>query len=406
MAYNFDPKKVLRQTSHHLLRDLFEVHHHELDVPWDDLKQTQVNEIFDAWQALPEEGRRTIEIILQEVHEMADRSGDGIRAIVEEAIRRENQELIDDIEGYDSRHDKAVWTYIKARDVWEAAVRFARADTMSRGRYWVKRIDIPCKTPGVDAATIAELEAALSAFFMASQGRGRHCKIEHYVRACGSDYFFTYLDDYADTYVNLDTSGEFARTAERRAFELVFVYHRGLGTLELFARGGKKVNEPLQEIFCRVILTENIGPENSDSHPYELNGLISGSFEFPTDPEDGIEMVQVRKLRLTVIGMPRRRITLEADPDAGPDDIYDMMDAYLNRHRLHPSIVNVTQVGFKFTFDREEEWQPKSLSFEVSHPNSSNLKSKPERLHQIGEKYLGRWRLDRAGTPEPALAAS
>jgi len=115
------------------LNDLFQVHEHELDIPWDDLKQTQVNEIFDAWQALPEADRRTIELVLQEVHEMA--TEDGLRAIIEEAIRQDNQELVDDIEGYDSRHDKAVWTYIKARDVWEAAVRFARADTMSRGRY-------------------------------------------------------------------------------------------------------------------------------------------------------------------------------------------------------------------------------------------------------------------------------
>ncbi len=74
MACSFDPKRVLRQTSHHLLRDLFEVHQHELDIPWDDLRQTQVAEIFDAWQALPEEGRREIEIVLQEVHEMAGSS--------------------------------------------------------------------------------------------------------------------------------------------------------------------------------------------------------------------------------------------------------------------------------------------------------------------------------------------
>jgi len=404
MAHNFDPKKILRQTSHHLLQDLFEVHHHELDVPWDNLKQTQVNEIFNAWQAMPEKDRREIEIVLQEVQEMA--TEDGIRAIVEEAIRQDQRELIADIEEYDSRHDKAVWTYIKARDVWEAAVRFARADTMSRERSWIKRINIPCKKPGVDAATIGELEAALSAFFTASQGRGRYCKVEHYFRACGCDYFFTYLDDYADTYVNLNTAGDFARTAERRAFELVFAYNRQLGTLDLFSRGGRKLRESLQEIFCRVILDENIGPEDRDSHPYELNGLISRDFEFPTDPEDGIKMVQVCKLRLTVIGQPRRRIILEADPDAGPDDIYDMMDAYLNRHRFPPSIVNVTQVGFKFSFDQEEDWQPKSLSFQVSYPNSSNLKSKPERLRQLGEKYLRLWRLDRAKTPEPALAAS
>lgn len=404
MAPSFDPKKVLRQISNHLLDDLFQVHGHELDVPWDDLKQTEVDEIFDAWQALPESDRRAIEIVMHDVCEMA--TEDGIRAIVEEGIRQDNRVLLSDIDGYESRYDKAVWTYIRAGDVWEAAVRFARADTMSRGRYWVKRMDIPAKAPDTSDDAITELETAMSAFFLANQARGRLCKIEHYVRASGLHYFFAYMDDYADTYINFDEEGEFARTPERRAFEVVFVYDNLHGTLEMYARGGKKVNEPLQEIFCRVILGEELPPEDIRSNPYELNGLINRTFEFPTDPEDGISSVRIRKLRLSVKGNSKRRITLEANPDGPVDDIYDMMDEYLDKRRIPHSIVNITQVGIKFSFDQQEDGQSRSLSFEVSHPNSSNLKSKPEQLRLIGEKYLRLWRIDRAESAEPARAAS
>ncbi len=106
MAPSFDPKKVLRQISNHLLDDLFQVHGHELDVPWDDLKQTEVDEIFDAWQALPESDRRAIEIVMHDVCEMA--TEDGIRAIVEEGIRQDHRMLLSDIDGYESRYDKAV----------------------------------------------------------------------------------------------------------------------------------------------------------------------------------------------------------------------------------------------------------------------------------------------------------
>ena len=35
-------------------------------------------------------------------------------------------------DNFESRHDKAVWTYIHATDVWNLAVRFARADSLSR----------------------------------------------------------------------------------------------------------------------------------------------------------------------------------------------------------------------------------------------------------------------------------
>lgn len=404
MAKSFDPKYILRQISNHLLQDLFEAHHHELDLPWDELEEAEVESIFSAWQDLPEAACRAIEIVLHEVNDMA--AGDeGTRAISEEAIRQGNQALITELEGFDSRHDKAVWTYIRANDVWNLAVRFARADSLAHGRYWIKRCDIPAKTPDTRAQTIIKLEESLAAFFQATQARGRHCKIEHYVRASGVDYFFAYLDDYADTYVTLDEGGAFDRRPERRAFELVLVYDRTRGTLEMFAKGGKMVYIPIQEIFCRIILGEEIGPENKNSHPYELNGLLNSDFQFPTDPADGILSVRVRKLRLSIKGLPRRRITLEADPDGGVDDIHDMLAKYLNHQRLLASILNVTQAGLKFTFDDANDDLPKSLSFELSHPNSSNLKSKPEGVRELAEKYLRQWGLDRAADPQHAQPA-
>jgi len=401
MSQTFDPKRVLRQISNDLLKDLFETHGHELDLPWDDLAETEVEPIFNAWQDLPEEECRAIEIVLHEVSAMAN-GDEGTRAICEEAIRQGRQDLIDDLDGYESRHDKAVWTYIRATDIWNLAVRFARADSLSRGRYWIKRCDIPDVEPDVSAEKREELEDALAAFFLVTQARGRHCQVEHYVRASGADYFFAYLDDYADTYVTLDDTGEFDRRPERRAFELVLVYDREHGTLEMYVRGGKSVYIPLQEIFCRVILGEEIGPEDRNSHPYELNGLLSRDFQFPTDPGDGIDTVRVRKMRVSVKGLPRRRITLEADPTAGVDDIYEMIDQYLNDHNLPTSILNVTQVGLKFSFDPANEDLPKSLSFDLTWPNSSNLKSKPEGVRELAEKYLREWGLDRAASSQEA----
>jgi len=405
MAKSFDPKYILRQVSNHLLRDLFESHQHELDVPWDDLGETEVDPIYTEWQDLPEAECRAIEIVLHEVNEMA--SGDeGKKVILEEAQRQGNQQLIADLEGYQSRHDCAVWTYLRATNVWNLAVRFARADSLAHGRYWIKRCDIPSKTPRTRPEKLRELQTAFAAFFHETQARGRHCQIEHYRRASGADYFFAYLDDYADTYVTLDDRGAFDRRPERRAFEVVLVYDRAHGTLELYAKGGKKVYIPLQEIFCRVILEEEIGPENRDSHPYELNGLLNREFQFTTDPADGIEEVRVRKLRLSVKGNPKRRITLEADPEGEVDDVYVMLDQYLNQRRLPASILNVTQVGLKFSFDDNDDELPRSLSFELSYPNSSNLKSKPQGVRELAEKYLREWGLDRATSTEDTESSS
>tara|TARA_B100001123_G_scaffold448439_2_gene609641 strand:- start:11 stop:1228 length:1218 start_codon:yes stop_codon:yes gene_type:complete len=405
LAGVFDPNRVLRHVSNHLLEDLFETHQIELNVPWKNLGQTEVGPIFAAWQALPEAECRDIEIVLHEISDMA--SGDeGTRAMCEEAIRQGRQDLVDELDEYESRHDKAVWTYIRATDVWNLAVRFARADSLSLGRYWIKRCDIPAVAPDTSDEKREELEEALSAFFLATQARGKHCQIEHYRRASGVDYFFAYLDDYADTYVTLDNDGAFDRRDERRAFEMVMVYDRDHGTLEMYARGGKKVYVPLQEIFCRVILGEEIGEENRDSHPYELNALLESGFQFPTEPADGIDSVRVRKMRLSIKGLPRRRIILEADPDGGVNDIYEMMQQYLDEHQLPASILNVTQVGLKFSFNSDREDLPRSMSFDLSWPNSSNLKSKPEAPRELAEKYLMQWGLDRAPNAQSVQPAA
>ncbi|MEX1028268.1 MAG: hypothetical protein WD049_09735 [Candidatus Paceibacterota bacterium] len=204
----------------------------------------------------------------------------------------------------------------------------------------------------------------------------------------------------------LDTAGAFDRRPERRAFEIVMVYDRDHGALEMYVRGGKKVYIPLQEIFCRAILGEEIGPESKDSHPYELNGLLSRDFQFPTDPDDGIETVRVRKLRVSIKGLPRRRITIEADPQGSINDIYEMLHDYLDQNRLPASILNVTQAGLKFTFDATSEDLPRSLSFDLSYPNSSNLKSKPDGVRELAEKYLHEWGLDRAAAAQHALPAA
>ncbi len=79
-----------------------------------------------------------------------------------------------------------------------------------------------------------------------------------------------------------------------------------------------------------------------------------------------------------------------------------MIEDYMNTEQLPASILNVTQVGLKFGFDSEREDLPKSLSFDLSWPNSSNLKSKPEGVRELAEKCLREWGLDNATSPQDA----
>ena len=100
----------------------------------------------------------------------------------------------------------------------------------------------------------------------------------------------------------------------------------------------------------------------------ELNGLLSRDFPFATDPEDGIEGVWLRKMRLS-IGNAKRRIILEADPQAGPQDIFDMMADCLSPAFLSNTLVNVTQAEFQFRFASKGAESQKPMTFSVSFPN-------------------------------------
>jgi len=389
MAQQFNPKWVLRQISNPLLKEFFEQQGYPLDVEWHSISGMQVDGIFDAWQRLADGPRKAIEIILHDVHEMA--TEDGIRVIIEEG-RYHGEDLSILLEPMESRHDKAMWTCMNRPAVWEAAVRFARADSLSSGRSWVKRGNMPRVVPRTDAEALEALQEAMSAFYRERQGRGHHCRVEHFPRGNDHDYYFVYLSDYADTYINFDDAGNFQRTPERRAFEVVFAYDRDAGTLETYAKGGKKAIQPLQRVFARVILGESIGSEDPNERPYEFDRLLDSRFSFPTDPEDGIEEVSVRCLRLSILGRRRGRITLEADPEKGRDHIYEMLEEDLNRKRLPKSILHVTKATLNFKLNGHR--RSRSLTFNTAYPNSCDLKSKREDLRLLGEKYLKRWQID------------
>lgn len=385
----FNPKRVLRQTSNALLKEFFAQHGYPLPISWDQLTETQMDGVFRALQTLPEEPREKIEVLLQDLDEVAH--DDGIRVMIEEAGFR-GVDIGDKLEAMDSRFDKAMWVLLHYPEIWKAATMFARADDLSSGRSWRRRCDLPTVTPNVDDSNKLALEKALSAFYRERQGRGHHCHVDHFVRGGRQDYFFVYLSDYAGTHINFDEQGQFRRTPERRAFEVVFAYEQESGTLEMFAKGGNQVVEPHQQIFCRVILGRELPPADPKVRPYKLDHLMNRGTGFPTDPEDGIAEVSIRRMRISVVGNSRRRLLLEPDAEAGPDAVYDMLEEDLNRQKLPRSVLHVTKVTLRFLFNGQGK--RRSLTFDVTYPNSCNLKSRREEHRLLGEKYLKRFEID------------
>jgi hypothetical protein len=384
---HYSHRTVLRQISNRFLREFFESKGYGLPVAWDRITETRIQTVYDEFLHLPENQFREVELDLRDVHAVA--TEDGIRVLVE-AGRYCGSPLDEEFHGLDSRYDKAMWVLLRRPDIWPDAVRFAHADSLP-SRYWQKRNGLPRKPPDSSREALDRLGEAISAFFVQSEGRGRLSLVEPYRRSDDLDYFFIYLSDYPDTAVTWNDAEELVRERRRHAFEVVYAFDRCAGTLDMYARGGRKVIHPLQEVFADMILGIRLAPEDPKACPYRVDGLKERSFAFPTDPEDGIAEVAVRRLRLSVAGTPRKQFTVSRLDEDGPDAMYDSLENELNQDNLPLSLLRVERATITMTLTGRG--RIRKLTFDIG-PKSCNLKGKREELRQLGEKYLRRWGIE------------
>lgn len=387
MAKQFNPRKVLTLISNRFLAEFFRRRSELQEIPWAELAEEDMQIVYDAWQALPEDKRREVQVILQDIHELSDPRGLNVLA---EEIQWRCPERMAEFAAIEGRSDKAMWVYLNVPAAFNEAAMFSRADALATGRYWVKRNSLPKNSISVTAPMKASLAQALTGYYGPTQGRGQWCHVEHFQRANGNDYFFAYLDDYPDKHEVFEDGGRFRVRAERGAFDNVFVFCPNDGTLELYAHGGQKVYTPLQALFCQEVLGITVDPAQPALPAYQLDRLTAADLSLHTAPEDRIAEVRIRRLRLEVIDAPRRRVILEADPKGHRNDIYQMIERYLNAENLPMTRVRVTLATFKLTF-MSDGGRPKTLTFDVSLPSSCDLKSKPDEMRVIGERCLKRW---------------
>jgi hypothetical protein len=386
MATHYSPKQFLRQVPNPLIKVFFDRRGELADLKWDGLEEMDVDPIFEAWQELPETSRNDVERWFRAIADLA--TTEGLQALVEEG-QFHGVDLTAPLGKLKGLHEKAFWVYLNQERIFTSAGRLNRADHLN-GRYWKRRL-LLAKTPDISHPTRKALAEAISQYYREEQGRGEHCTVEVYLRREKLHYFFAYPADYADTVIIYTDTGSFKRQLQKAAFEVIFAYNESSGALDLFIQGDKKIRREMEVLFSRLILEEELSAEEPDESPFDLNGLRCRDFDFPTDPEDRIQEVRVKALRLSLVGPGFGRISFESDARTRRGDIYELMDKALNHQRLNSETVNVTQATMQVTFSTSG--RPKTITFQISYPDGCNLKDKPEHL-KIKE-YLKRWGIAR-----------
>ncbi len=388
MAKPFDPRKVLKQIANSLLHEFFTRRGELADVAWDQLSEHRIEPVFAGWLALSDAKQREVQMIIRDVNELADHRG---VAVLAEGILAKHPDRAAEFTEQRSKADKAMWSYLYAPDVFNDAAMFARADALTGGRLWNRRNGLPKRQLDDPGSLCGPLGEALTSVYAPAQLRGKQCMVEHYRRADGADYFFAYLDDYPDKHLVFDGDDNQPTVRwDRYAFENVFVYSGDEGVLEIVAPGGGKMWTTLQVAFCKAVLKKDIPPADPLKPSYRLDHLLQNDFPLPTDPADRVEDARITRLRIIPRG-GSGHIEIKADPRGDRNDIYRKMDRWLRRENLPVEGLRVVQATFSLRFVHNGVGRQPTLTFEISVPHSSNLKSKPDEARVVGERCLRRW---------------
>lgn len=370
MARHYSTRYFFRQMLNALLARYFHEKNLFQDLDFSAMKEGNPAALFDAWRTLPDNQRNVMDAEFREIFVISCEKG--FTAIIDEAEFQFNDidfsVFVEKLSALSNHYQRAMITFLDYSTCWKGASRFYHADSLS---YWRKRKNLPYKPAAVDDASIKQLAALISNYFHHTEGRGKNCVVEPYRRG-ELDYFFAYPEDYSQQSIEW-VDGQFDCRPHNPAFEVIYVYSRKEGSLDLNFRGAYKAIEPLQSMFAQAILKlDGLPPDPKDTRVYDLSPLLQKSFDFTFAAGSGIEEVVVKKLRLSSRIKKGDRITLEADTAEDPDAVYTLLDRI--KASLPTGMYNVTQVELVASVITEADKPAKKVVFHITYPNSCSLK--------------------------------
>lgn len=389
MAKSFDLRKQLKLHDNQLLKRLFTTVPAMAEIAWDELKARDVESVVAAWETMGD-ARRHFQVVLQDVHELSDPKGQ--KVLIEE-IEWRCPDRLEEFAVLKSPADKALWAYLETRPAFDQAAIFARAEALRTGGFANRWNSLPKQPITWSPELKTTLEAEIREFYWNKELRGEICEVHHHQQAGGTDFFFAYLPDWPDKQLIFDDEKNLTPREESYAFSNVFVYSPSEGAIDLVAKGGKKVQLPLRKAFCRAVLGIEVDDEEPLRASYKLDQLIDPAFAFTTQSEDMLAAVRLRRLRIVPrVAVPALEyLELKFSEHATRAEILTAINQHLAAHGLGRSQVSATQASIQLQFVGDGEKKGKKMTFNVSCPNTCDIKTKPDEARIIGERCIQRW---------------
>lgn len=385
MSRQFSLHTVYRMLTNDLLAQFFtQLKNPCYGMDWSKRPRRHVDSVDFQMRWFDPKQRDAAELVLRQVFDLA--CATGIEAIRRAAIIKECpivKRLPQDMNLY----CQAMWTWLNAPDVFEHAVLYHELEGLA---WWKKRDGLPKVVPRTDPEALDWLSADVSRLLSEKQGRGWNCTVEHVSPDDQVDYFFCFPDDYVKTITVHNRSGRLVTKTVRQTFEIVFAYSRTEGTLELSSRLGKYLRGQLEESFAWLMLDEQLAPREPRTI-YDLNRIKELKFRLDTDPSDHV-FARIQRLTFR-LPEERRAITLTSETGSR-DDMRDMVHNYLGPRHVGLHALRITAAQIRMHFASRPTRGRGSMTFDVAHPDRSNLRRhRPERV-AVARKHLKLWRIE------------
>jgi len=356
-------------------------------------KKRSVEPLARAVQLLAADDKRSIHLLLRTC--LGLKQACGLKVLLEE-LQEKHPDLVGVWGNITGRLDRVVWTYLNARDAFEEAVIFARADHLSMTRSWHRWTGVPYQDFVASDARIAALRQALISHHD-GQLRGTHCEIHHYTRKNSAEYFFAYLPDWPDKFLVFNRSGELETLDLPTAFSILFVFLPATGALEMIAPGDQTTLATLRHAFYEVMTQTSVPEADPDRPAFELDHLLEDTFTFAAPGVVEVEAVGATRLLVCprVDGHDIEGLQLRITRGTTWPRVLARLDAMLVSMDLIRQQVTVEEIWIKIKCVTEGDKRARTLPITIT-PRACNLKSQDEDdLRVIGERCLQAWRIDR-----------
>lgn len=216
MNPRYTPKVFLRQAPNRLLQSYLAAQGLLSAFPWEHLRETKIEPLHEAILGLPEGQRRQIGRDFRAIWDLASPRG---ATLLIRIAKQHGVELAVAASHRRTPYERALAAFLEQPAVFADATAAARWGPLPRG-LMEKFNGLPKIPPDTSASTLVRFGEELSRYYQEEQGRGEHCRVEHFVLG-HLDYFFAYPADHWNTLLGYEEDGELARKDWKPAFEVV-----------------------------------------------------------------------------------------------------------------------------------------------------------------------------------------